>query len=96
MVAFGQLALWPNPKADTYMSLPFLGEMLCYSIPSDIYSPGRCNLSLGSACDSINIVSMLSPLGLLQHVWTLWELVITGKNVVIVGTCPAQCSEVRM
>lgn len=32
---------------------------------------------------SINFVSVFDHIGLLPHLWTLWELVVTGQNIVI-------------
>mmetsp|Transcript_2872 Transcript_2872/g.4372 ORF Transcript_2872/g.4372 Transcript_2872/m.4372 type:complete len:903 (-) Transcript_2872:40-2748(-) len=30
-----------------------------------------------------NLLSLLKPLGLLPHVWTLWELVVTGRDILV-------------
>ena len=27
----------------------------------------------------MNLVTLLGPMGLLQHVWVLWELLVTGE-----------------
>jgi hypothetical protein len=31
---------------------------------------------------------------LLQHIWTLWEILVTGQDIVIVAPTAAQCSEI--
>jgi hypothetical protein len=79
MTGFAQIAVWPAPKPGTQMYLHFLGELLQYSVAHDILSTYGANLSLSSAFASMNLVTMLGPLGLLQHVWVLWELLVTGK-----------------
>jgi hypothetical protein len=80
MTGFAQIAVWPAPKPGTQMYLHFLGELLQYSVAHDILSTYGANLSLSSAFASMNLVTMLGPLGLLQHVWVLWELLVTGKH----------------
>jgi len=96
MAGFGQFHMWPRPARNFGFSLPFLGEMLQYSTPQDMYARDGINLNLGSAFDGVNLVSMFGPLGILQHIWVLWEMVITGRNIVILATSPTQCSEVTI
>jgi hypothetical protein len=81
MTGFAQVAVWPRPKPGTQMYLHFLGELLQYSVAHDVLSTYGANLSLASAFSSMNLVTMLGPLGLLQHVWVLWELLVTGMSV---------------
>ncbi len=84
MAGFGQLDMWPTPLPGTNLSMPFFGEMLQFSIPRDnIYAQDGVNMNFGTIFDGFNLVSMLGPLGLIQHIWSLWEMVIKGKNIVI-------------
>jgi hypothetical protein len=41
-----------------------------------------------------NIVALMRPLGLLPHLWTLWELVVTGKDILVWAPSPELCSRV--
>ena len=41
-----------------------------------------------------NLIELFKPLGLLPHLWTLWELVVTGKNIVVWSPSADQCSRV--
>jgi len=96
MTGFAQVAVWPAPKPGTQMYLHFLGELLQYSVASDVLSTYGANLSLSTAFSSMNLVTMLGPLGLMQHVWVLWELLVTGQDIVVMAATPTQCSELVM
>lgn len=92
-VAYAEVAGW-QVNLQT-KEVPFLGESLQMRL-----SPRICNLSqpeislcLTKAVDAINVVSFFHRAGLLNHIWTLWELVITGKDIVIISSTPRQSSE---
>ena len=51
-------------------------------------------ISFAPTFSSINLISLLGPLGLIQHVFTLWELLITGQDIIIITSTPSQCSEI--
>ena len=93
-VGYDQIAEFPLPDASAaaqgVMYLTFLGETLQYNLPSleallPKYGP---NLSLSAATQPINLVARLAPHGLLLHIWALWELIVTGKDVLILCTDP--------
>jgi hypothetical protein len=90
MVGFGQIAVWPVPSPGASVYFPFYGESLHFSIASDIMSTYGANLSLIPLFSSMNLVSILGPYGLLQHLWILWEMVATGKDIVVVASTPTQ------
>lgn len=92
MTGYAQIAVWPAPKPGTQMYLHFLGELLQYTVAHDVLTTYGANLSLSSAFASMNLVTMLGPLGLLQHVWVLWELLVTGESCVLLllGASDAQ------
>ena len=94
MTGYAQIAVWPRPKPGTQMYLHFLGELLQYSVAHDVISTYGANLSLATAFASMNLVTMLGPLGLLQHVWVLWELLVTGQDIVVMAATPTQAAEV--
>lgn len=50
--------------------------------------------SHGGIFHHINLVAVFHRLGLLPHIWTLWELVMTGKNVVVWSSSAAIASAV--
>lgn len=45
---------------------------------------------------STNLVSVFGRLGLVPHLWTLWECVVTGKDIVVFSPCAAVCSSAVM
>jgi hypothetical protein len=47
--------------------------------------------SLGVVGES-NLVAVFEPLGLVPHLWTIWELVVTGQDIVIYAPSAAICS----
>ena len=49
---------------------------------------------LSSTWSGINIISLLGPLGLVPHLFTLWELLITGQDIVVLASSPSQASDV--
>jgi hypothetical protein len=51
-------------------------------------------ISFAPTFSSINLISLLGPLGLIQHVFTLWELLITGQDIFVIASTPSQCSEI--
>jgi hypothetical protein len=52
------------------------------------------NLSLSLSFSQMNLITVLAPLGLLQHVWVLWELLVTGQDLIVVAATPTQAAEV--
>eukprot|EP01038_Epipyxis_sp_PR26KG_P007180 gene7180-9790_t len=93
MVAFGQMALWPLAVPGSYAYMHFLGEMLQYNVASDVLTTFGANLSFNNTFNSFNLVSLFGPLGFLQHIWILWELMVTGQDIVVISPSPTQCSE---
>jgi hypothetical protein len=43
---------------------------------------------------SVSIVGILSRVGLLPHIWTLWELLMSGHDVIVWSPCAAVSSSV--
>ena len=43
-----------------------------------------------------NLISVFGPLGLVPHLWGFWEVLMTGKDIVVVAERPSLCSEVVM
>lgn len=95
MVAFGNIMCWPPGKPGHSMYMPYLGEMFEYYVPPDISSTiNNAKVSLSSSFWMVNLVTLLGPLGLLQHLYVLWELVASGNDIIVYASSPAQCSEV--
>ena len=75
------------------------------AIPSIV--PGRgagpsridfASISLGAAAtftNGTNIISLFGSVGMLPHLWTLWELLVQGKDVLVLASSPETCAEVR-
>lgn len=93
MAAMSQTNIWPLPCPGSIMYLNFFGEMLNYVVPNDLLNDYSTNLNFRSVLLSINLVSVFGPLGLLQHIWALWELLVMGKDIAVVAPTPALASE---
>jgi hypothetical protein len=55
------------------------------------------SLSLGAAAtftNGMNIISQFGTTGLLPHLWTLWELLVQGKDILVLGSSPDAAAEV--
>ncbi len=94
LVAMSQVDLWPKPRQGALMYLIFFGDVLSYHVPSDLLTFSVTNLSPATTLSTLNLVSLFGPLGLLQHVWTLWELVVTGRDIVVIAPTAAMCADV--
>ena len=95
--AFNEPSVLPPTPPGDLMQGDFLGENLMYRVPVDI-APllGGVNLNFCAASAASNLVQSLGPLGLIQHLLTLWDLIATGKDIVVVAETPAQCSDLIM
>lgn len=94
MTAFAQIGGWPLAVPGTQMYLHFFGELIQYTVPGDMLETFGANLSWADVFSSVNLISLLGPLGLVQHAWVLWELLVTGQDIVVVAPTPTQCAEV--
>lgn len=93
IVAWSQIGLWPAPMPGVLVYLHSFGGMLNHVIETDVLSTFGANLSFGPVLQTINWVSLFGPLGLLQHIWTLWEILVTGQDIVVVAPTAAQATE---
>lgn len=69
---FSQILQWPEPIPGKSFLLPLCGDYLTYSVAesADLFQgPGRSQLSLHPVLASLNLMSLLGPHGLLQHLW---------------------------
>lgn len=91
------------------LALPLLGEIVQFSVslpcivPRSLCSipePFRfSHMSLGSSVtytSGTNLISQFGPYGLLPHLWVLWELLVQGKNIVVLSHFADACSEMVM
>jgi hypothetical protein len=51
------------------MCLHFYGEMFQFHVAADLLAESAVNLSFSPVFADINLVSLLAPYGLLQHLW---------------------------
>ena len=57
------------------------------------HRPGDMGFGEGyGVLGEVNLMSVLAPLGLLPHMWTLWELVVSGQDIVVYSPSAAICS----
>lgn len=101
-VAFQHFLQWPIPKPGTIIRIPFYGEMIDFVVPFNdktINNKSIRSFLLNKSLDnglynSINLISVLGPCGLLDHIWTLWEMMITGKDILVYSSNAAVCSTI--
>ena len=92
-VAEIEFSSWPYPSlSGKPQELPFLGESIQCTLPV----VSGYHVGLGMNFEGINLISLFGPLGLLQHIISLWALVITGETVLVLATSRSQCSEVAV
>ena len=107
-VAFKHFQSWPKPIPGKELKLPFYGEIFELLVPFNaIYTSLHNNqnrsfnhllrekgLESGNGLYEINLVQVLDSLGLLPHLWTLWELLVKGNNVLVFSSSATICSTV--
>jgi hypothetical protein len=92
-VAFQHFKSWDNPtkySIDQTLYLPFYGDIFPFSLDYTVISNNNDNNSNSKmkqmtsyGFSDLNIVKSFRRLGLLPHLWTLWEAVITGKDIIV-------------
>jgi hypothetical protein len=87
------MSTFPPYTSGDILDTIFLGDAIQYTIPMDIVPLYGQNLNLASAAVSINLLVKLAPLGLIQHILKLWELIATGKDILVLSNTPTDCSE---
>ena len=75
-------------------SLPFYGSIFTVNMPFTVFHPFStlfAHTSSGTVC---SIMEVFEPLGLLPHVFLLWECIMRGKDIVVYSPSAATCSAV--
>jgi hypothetical protein len=102
---YGEIAHWPKLVAGATHELPLLGNVIQYFVALDefagcgydgavsnlFYSQSVLTKSL-SAVDELNVYLHLHSF--LNELWTLWEMMLVGEAVLVVGQTPEQTSSV--
>lgn len=89
---YGEMFEFVVPDIAPYMLQPpcvFAADTNACRRPGDMCFGEGCGV-LGE----VNLMAILAPLGLLPHIWTLWELMITGQDIVVYSPSAAICSSV--
>lgn len=96
-VSFSHFRSWPRPRSGDKLRLPFFGTLLAYTCPSlpTYHLTGSTGLDggLGLFVDA-SIFDLVEKLGLGPHLWTLWELVLCGRDIIVVSPSAETCSTV--
>jgi len=107
-VAFQHFKSWPIPIPGKELKLPFYGEIFQLIVPfhpiyASIHNKDNRSfnhilrekgLESGTGLYETNLVHALDNLGLLSHLWSLWELIVTGNNVLVFSSSATLCSTV--
>lgn len=89
---YGEMFEFSVPDLAPYMMQP---SHLSGVKASKIERPGDMYLGEGSGIlGDVNLMSVFAPLGLISHLWTLWELILSGQDVVVYSPSAAICSAV--
>ena len=96
-VSFSHFRSWPRPRSGDKLRLPFFGFLLSYTCPSlpTYHLAGSTGLDggLGLFADG-SIFDLVEKFGLLPHLWTLWELVLCGRDILVFSPSAEVCSTV--
>ncbi|XBI46389.1 hypothetical protein VPH35_110651 [Triticum aestivum] len=88
-----QVADWPDPSPGCPMELPVGSTMLRVHLP--LAAAGAIPLLLPQNPGPFHEVDLFTEFsGLLDDLWTLWELMLIGEPILVVAQSPAHCSEV--
>lgn len=101
-VSYGHIMQWPELSAGSHLKLPFSGDIIQFSIPSIPVHTLAFNSNSHAVSDnditglfsSVSLIGVFRKLGLLPHLWTIWEQVITGQDIVVYSPSAAVCSSV--
>ncbi|KAL3309832.1 Protein dennd6a, partial [Cichlidogyrus casuarinus] len=94
--ASSQIDKWPQPTPGESMVLELMGRNFPLSIPIDYAMQHHISSGKDSSSEidpnlySINFATSLMPV--ISHLQRIWELVIIGQSILVVGHCPRQCS----
>eukprot|EP00981_Chlorochromonas_danica_P003816 scaffold725_cov162-Ochromonas_danica.AAC.2 len=95
-VAHSQSVLWPPAIPGTLAYFHAFGDTLSHIVEADIASSFVANMPLTALLSSLNLISVFGPLGLVQHIWSLWEILVTGQDIVVIAPNAAMCSNIAL
>ena len=79
-------------RAGAKQALPFFGNIIEFSLPANDIA--ACTTHRTTLQTNSNACLVLSRLGLLPHLWTLWELLQRGKDILVCAPSAAITSSV--
>uniref|UniRef100_A0A1I7ZM86 UDENN domain-containing protein n=1 Tax=Steinernema glaseri TaxID=37863 RepID=A0A1I7ZM86_9BILA len=92
---------WPAPIPGKLLSLPLIGKLLHARIPCRSDVPQRAIYSDSAALESITALHTVYEYDIYQnlicavnHIQLLWELILLGEPLVVMGPSPAVCSQI--
>ncbi|KAK0398722.1 hypothetical protein QR680_002724 [Steinernema hermaphroditum] len=92
---------WPPPLPGKLLSLPLIGTLLHARIPCRSDVPQRSIYSDNSVLESITALHTIYEYDIYQnlicainHIQLLWELILLGEPLVVMGPSPAACSQI--
>lgn len=89
---YGEIVIFDVPSLMTYVDCGINSENNQQGVDVE---KNHINTGLGSGAGIFgdeDIVGLFKSLGLLPHLWTLWELVITGKDILVWAPSADLCS----
>ncbi|ORZ38766.1 hypothetical protein BCR44DRAFT_117476 [Catenaria anguillulae PL171] len=98
--AVNNIAKWPSPSPGMH-DLPLLGSVMQVHIPALPPTPATVQLLPLSAktLGPLQVLAMTLPTALyptfrdtLDHLWTLWELVLANEPIAVISSCPSVTS----
>ena len=92
---YGEIVIFNVPPLMTYVDSgidPPIGN-----ITNELIEKNHVHTGLGRGVGLFSdedLVGLLKTFGLLSHIWILWELVVTGKDILVWAPSPDICSRI--
>lgn len=104
--ACNNINIWASPEFGRLMELPFLGNILQVELPKDwssqIYEKSVFSVNrraTGTLLTEYQLLASVPPLmitesckSFLHDLFVLYELVLLGESIVVIGSTPSSCS----
>lgn len=99
------MKIWPENTAGSTLELPILGSIVCFTVPSKevsfnplVLAEGlsdileSMNLAHAGLFQDINLCEIFSMNFIKKHLNVLWEILITGEELLFFTESPRTCS----
>jgi hypothetical protein len=92
-VGYANIQAWPEASPGKTAKLQWYGTVREFNVASTARDTYGANMSFDPVFSSINLISKLAPLGLLQHLDALWEVLVKGQDILVLAPNPKEACE---